>query len=122
MVRGISRPAQQFIFTEGASGRLLLVAAIVALVWANSPFSDDYDALWGHVVSIDLGFVELTEDVKHWVNDGLMTLFFFLVTLEVKRERDVFGGAEQTLPLARALKQRFDPQGVLNPGRFQGRL
>lgn len=86
VTRGLSLPAQQFIFTEGASGRLLLVAAIIALVWANSPFSDDYDALWSHVVSIDLGFIELTEDVKHWVNDGLMTLFFFLVTLEVKRE------------------------------------
>jgi len=86
VARGLSMPAQRFIFTEGASGRLLLVAAIVALVWANSPFSDRYESLWGYYLTIDLGFLTLSENLKHWINDGLMTLFFFLVTLEVKHE------------------------------------
>jgi len=86
ITRGISLPAQQFIYAEGASGRLLLIAAIAALVWANSALAGRYDDLWHHTITVDLGFISLSEDLKHWINDGLMTLFFFLVTLEVKRE------------------------------------
>ncbi|MDA1061540.1 MAG: Na+/H+ antiporter NhaA [Chloroflexi bacterium] len=79
------------------------------------PFSADYDALWGHVVSFDLGFVELTEDVKHWVNDGLMTLFFFLVTLEVKRELlhgELASLRTAALPLAAALGGIVGPAAI----------
>jgi len=84
--RRISGPAQQFIHTEGASGRLLLGAAIIALIWANSPWSDSYARLWDYHVSLDLGFIHVDESLRHWVNDALMAIFFFLVTLEVKRE------------------------------------
>ena len=111
--RGLSMPAQRFIFTEGASGRLLLVAAIVALVWANSPFSDRYESLWGYYLTIDLGFVTLSENLKHWINDGLMTLFFFLVTLEVKHEMlhgTLASFRTAALPVAAALG------GVVGPG------
>src|SRR3990170_593901 len=85
-VRRFAMPAQQFIFADGASGRLLLLAAVVALVWANSPWSAQYEALWRHHVVIPLAPVPPYEALRLWVNDGLMTLFFFLVPPEVKRE------------------------------------
>ncbi len=104
--RQVALPARQFIHAEGASGRLLLAAAIVALIWANSPWSDAYDRLWHHTISLDLGFLHIEEDLRHWVNDGLMAIFFFLVTLEVKREI-VFGElssrSRAALPVAGAL-------------------
>lgn len=77
-------PAQRFIYTEGASGRLLLGAAVVALVLANSPLAEPLNALWTRRIALDLGFLRVEKDLRHLVNDGAMTLFFFLVTLEVK--------------------------------------
>jgi NhaA family Na+:H+ antiporter len=71
-----------FLRTESGSAGLLLVATVVALVWANSPVSDAYVDLWD--THLDLGVADL--DLRHWVNDGLMAFFFFLVGLEVKRE------------------------------------
>ena len=71
-----------FLRTESGSAGLLLAATVVALVWANSPLSDAYEDLWG--AQLDVGIVDL--DLRHWVNDGLMAIFFFLVGLEVKRE------------------------------------
>jgi NhaA family Na+:H+ antiporter len=104
--RSIALPTRQFIHAEGASGRLLLVAAIIALIWANSPWADGYDRLWRHHIAVDLGFVHIDESLRHWVNDGLMAIFFFLVTLEVKREI-VFGElsslSKAAFPVAGAL-------------------
>jgi len=68
--------------TESGSAGLLLVATVVALAWANSPLSGAYEDLWA--AHLDLGVADL--DLRHWVNDGLMAFFFFLVGLEVKRE------------------------------------
>jgi NhaA family Na+:H+ antiporter len=65
---------------------LLLLAALVALVWANSPWSDAYFHLWETHLSISLGNLALDESLLHWVNDGLMVIFFFVVGLEIKRE------------------------------------
>lgn len=103
--RNVSGPAQQFIHTEGASGRLLLIAAIIALVWANSPWADAYDRLWHHEVTLNIGFISVEEDLRHWVNDGLMAIFFFLITLEVKREvtrGELSTPRKAALPLAAA--------------------
>ena len=61
---------------------MLLAAAIVAVVWANSPARDAYFTLW----STDVSVAGIDEDLQHWVNDGLMALFFFVVGLEIKRE------------------------------------
>jgi NhaA family Na+:H+ antiporter len=80
------RAAQAFVRVEASSGIVLLVAAVAALVWANSPASESYDDLWHAVISIDLQVAAVSEDLRHWVNDGLMTVFFFLVGLEIKRE------------------------------------
>jgi NhaA family Na+:H+ antiporter len=65
---------------------LLLVAAVASLGWANSPWRGAYDALWHTQLTVRLGDWQLSEDLRHWVNDGLMALFFLVVGLEIKRE------------------------------------
>jgi len=79
-------PVERFVGSEISGGVLLVVASVVALVWANSQWSDSYHHLWERVISVDMRFLHISEDLKHWVNDGLMALFFFLVGLEMKRE------------------------------------
>jgi NhaA family Na+:H+ antiporter len=80
------QPLQSFLEAESSSAVLLLGAATIALVWANSPFRESYQDLWETVVTIRVGGWELSEDLRHWVNDGLMALFFLVVGLEIKRE------------------------------------
>ena len=82
----VIEPLQQFLATEIASGLILLAAAIVALVWANSAWHASYESLWTTEISLRVGGFELVEDLRHWVNDLLMALFFFVVGLEIKRE------------------------------------
>ncbi len=77
---------QEFLSTEAAGGLVVLCAAVIALVWANSPLSSSYDALWETEIALDIGGIGLAEDLRHWVNDLLMAFFFFVVGLEVKRE------------------------------------
>jgi NhaA family Na+:H+ antiporter len=79
-------PLREFLDTEAAGGLVLLAAAGVALVWANSPWSPAYEALWGTELAVEVGRWTLALDLRHWVNDGLMALFFFVVGLEIKRE------------------------------------
>ncbi len=86
VVRELVLPVQAFIYTEGVSGIVLFAASLVALIWANSPWSDSYFQLWETYLSIDLGFIKISESLLHWINDALMVLFFFIVGLEVKRE------------------------------------
>jgi NhaA family Na+:H+ antiporter len=75
-----------FLATEVAGGLLLAVAAVVALVWANSPWSASYQTVWETPVVASVGRHSLSLDLRHWVNDGLMALFFLVVALEIKRE------------------------------------
>src|SRR5688572_5053042 len=82
----IVEPLQTFLHTEIASGVILLAAAVVALLWANSGAHESYDALWETPLSLRVGPFEIAEDLRHWVNDLLMALFFFVVGLEIKRE------------------------------------
>jgi Na+:H+ antiporter, NhaA family len=74
------------ITAEAAGGLALMLATVVALVWANSPVGSSYEAFWGYEVRVGAGGLSITEDLQHWVNDGLMALFFFVVGLEIKRE------------------------------------
>lgn len=80
----LSRAARSFLRTESGSAVLLLAAAVLALVWAN--LGSGYEDLWHAELSLRLGDAELTEDLRHWVNDGLMVVFFFSVGLEISRE------------------------------------
>lgn len=84
-VRQIS-PLKAFMQAEVSSASLLALGAVVALLWANSPLASSYDGLWSHYFGISLGDWSFKLDVRHWINDGLMTLFFFVVGLEIKRE------------------------------------
>ncbi len=75
-----------FLRTEAAGGVVLLVAAVIALVWANGPFGSSYADVWGTYLTIGIDPWVISEDLQHWVNDGLMAIFFFVVALEIKRE------------------------------------
>lgn len=85
----LARPLRDFLATEAGSAGLLLAATAVALVWANSPWSAAYAALWSTELSVRLGSQTLTMDLHHWVNDGLMVIFFFVVGLEVRHELSI---------------------------------
>jgi Na+:H+ antiporter, NhaA family len=79
-------PLRDFLRTSAAGGLLVVLAAAIALVWANSPWRAGYARLWASSVSVSAGSWTLDLDLRHWVNDALMTLFFFVVGLEIKRE------------------------------------
>ena len=89
----VGRAVLEFLRTEAGGGVVLLVAAVVAIVWANSPWSDSYHDLWHHKLEVGAGDWAVRESLQHWVNDALMALFFFVVGLEIKRE--VAGGELQ---------------------------
>ena len=74
-----------FVSLEAASGIVLLLAAAAALVWANTDTAG-YTSWWHHQLTIGPGDLAITESLVHWVNDALMTVFFFVVGLEIKRE------------------------------------
>jgi NhaA family Na+:H+ antiporter len=82
----LTRPLREFVQTESRAGLVLLAAILVALGLANSPWRDGFESLWEAELSLTLGRFHLSNDVRHWVNEGLMTLFFFVVGLEIKRE------------------------------------
>ena len=82
----LTRPLQLFVGTEARGALLLLAAAGTALMWANSPWVASYETLWSTRLSVEVGEAELSKDLRHWVNDGLMTLFFLVVGLELSRQ------------------------------------
>lgn len=84
--RRLPRPVREFLATEASGGILLLVAALVAMLWANSPWKAGYVSLWHTDVTVNFGRYVLHGDLHHWVNDALMVVFFFVVGLEIKGE------------------------------------
>ena len=80
---------REFIATQNSSAVILLAATAIALGWANSPWSASYDRTWHTEVAIRFGTAELALDLRHWINDGLMAFFFFVVGLEIRREFDM---------------------------------
>ncbi len=109
------RPVEQFLHVEAAGGITLIVAAVVALVWANSPWQHSYDVLWHTTFSIGLGDAVFTKDLHFWINEFAMTLFFLVIGLEVKREitEGTLSSARQAaLPLAAALGGMVVPAAI----------
>jgi Na+/H+ antiporter NhaA len=86
--RSLQTPLREFLRTETGGAAVLLAAAVAALVWVNVDASS-YDSLWKTTLSIDLGGAGVALDLRHWVNSGLMTFFFFVVGLEARREFDL---------------------------------
>ena len=82
----IIRPLRDFLHQEASAGLLLVGAALVALIWANSPWSDSYFDLWGTHAEIGFGDHIIELSLREWINDLGMVLFFFVVGLEIKRE------------------------------------
>jgi len=105
VLQRLAKPIIDVLHVEAAGGVALLVAAMVALAWANSPWQDAYEALWTTDAGLNVGGFELREDLRHWVNDGLMVLFFFVVGLEIKTELvagELADARRAALPIAAA--------------------
>ena len=85
LVRMLS-PLRDFLATESAGALLIAAGAVAALAWANSPWSGSYESFWSSRISIGVAGHTLDLDLRHWLNDGLMTFFFLVVGLEIKRE------------------------------------
>jgi NhaA family Na+:H+ antiporter len=79
-------PVERYLHSETVAAVMLLAAAAVAVILANSPWSAAYLDFWKHRASGDFVGFTLDKDLRHWVNDGLMAIFFFLIGLEIKRE------------------------------------
>jgi NhaA family Na+:H+ antiporter len=111
----VIEPIERFLHVEAASGIALLACTLVALVLANSPVADHFLALWKTPIGFAIGSFEMRHSLQHWINDGLMAIFFFVIGLEVKREivrgelRDVRRAA---LPIAAALGGMIVPAGI----------
>jgi Na+/H+ antiporter NhaA len=104
--RNLAAPVRDFLNTETGGAVVLLCAALLALAWANSPWSSSYETAWTTKLSIRLGGASISEDLRHWVNEGLMTFFFLVVGLEAKREMDMGQLRERrriAIPLVAAL-------------------
>jgi len=86
--RSLQAPLRDFLTTETGSASVLLAAALVALAWANLDLHS-YESVWNTQLSIRVGGSGISQDLREWVNSGLMTFFFFVVGLEVRREFDV---------------------------------
>ena len=85
--RAFVRPAQRFMRIEAAGGAVMMVAAVAALVWANSPWKEAYETLWATDLEVALGdLAHVHLSLRGWVNDAAMAIFFFVVGLEIKRE------------------------------------
>jgi Na+/H+ antiporter NhaA len=87
--RNLAAPVRDFLSTETGSAIVLLGATIAALLWSNSPWPHSYESVWTTKLSINLGGSGISTDLRHWVNEGLMTFFFLVVGLEAKREFDL---------------------------------
>jgi NhaA family Na+:H+ antiporter len=114
---------ERFFQIEAASGVVLVAATAIALAWASSPWAAAYEALWHTPRVIELGSWRAAHDLQFWVNDGLMTIFFFVVGLEIRR--DVHDGElrdlrRAALPILAALGGMLVPAAIyvaLNAGR-----
>ena len=115
-------PFLRFSQVEASGGLVLMACTVVALVWANSPLSASYFALWDTPVAVSFGPAGLSKTLSHWINDGLMAVFFFMVGLEIKREilvGELNSPGQAVLPVVAALGGMLVPAllfALLNQG------
>lgn len=115
LVRKWMRPLQRFLAIEAASGVVLLVCTLLALALANSPWAATYYDFWHTHVRVGVGDWQLDYSLAHWVNDGLMVIFFFVVGLEIKREivaGELRDPRKAALPIMAALGGMLAPAGI----------
>jgi NhaA family Na+:H+ antiporter len=122
LVRRVLDTFQRFSHMEASGGIVLLVCTALALAWANSPWAEGYFHLWETPVTVGAPGFGLTESLHHWINDGLMAVFFFMVGLEIKREMlvgELSSVRQAALPIAAAIGGMVVPAGLyalLNAG------
>jgi NhaA family Na+:H+ antiporter len=108
-------PLEHFLHVEAASGVVLLACTLIALVVANSSLGPGYLAFWRTKLTVGVGSFEMSYSLKHWIDDALMAIFFFVVGLEVKREI-VLGELRElkraALPIAAALGGMIAPAAI----------
>lgn len=101
------KPINEFLHQEASGGILLIIFTVIALVWANTAFAQTYHDLWHTNLVVSLGSIlTLDYSIHHWINDGLMAIFFFTVGLEIKRELlvgELSSVQKASLPIAGAL-------------------
>lgn len=113
--RTFIRPVVRFSAIEASSGIVLLIAAIAALVWANSPWSETYFSLLEEQITFDFLGIHFEQSVQEFINDGLMAIFFFVVGLEIKRELvigDLRDPRTAALPVMAALGGMIVPAAI----------
>ncbi|MDD3744486.1 MAG: Na+/H+ antiporter NhaA, partial [Lentimicrobiaceae bacterium] len=119
--RWIIDPISRFVNNSTTSGVVLFSAAFIAIILSNTSFSDTFHNFWK--IKLSLGFAnwELSKDLHHWINDGLMAVFFFVVGLELKREiisGELSNPRKAILPIAAAIGGMVVPAAIylmLNP-------
>src|SRR5215211_9489089 len=120
--RNLRSPLREFLRTETGGAVVLLAAALAALVWTNVHASS-YETVWGTQLSVRIGDFGVSQDLQRWVNSGLMTLFFFVVGLEARREFDMGELRDRrrlALPLAAGIGGMLVPVAIFvtaNAGR-----
>lgn len=105
-IEQLLRPVSKFIHQEFTGGIVLFVSVVIAICWANSPWSDSYHHLWETPFSVHFAGYGLDQPLHTWINDGLMALFFFVIGLELKREfmaGELSTAQKATLPMVAAL-------------------
>jgi NhaA family Na+:H+ antiporter len=105
-IQRLQRPLQAFLRIESASGVVLLICTAIALLAANSPYADAYQAFWSQELRIAVSNLELAYPLWYWINDALMAVFFFVIGLEIKRELvlgELSDPKKVVLPVAAAL-------------------
>lgn len=115
VLRSVAGQFQRFTSLESFSGILLLLCTAVALLWANSPWNASYSDLWHTDISLHVGSFALSHSLVHWINDGLMVIFFFVVGLEIKRELlvgELSSPRQAMLPIIAAVGGMVAPAGI----------
>lgn len=120
-IQKVFRPFQRFLRLQSSSSILLLAALILALAWANSPWYHSYHDFWHAPVKIEIGSFSFIRSLHFWINDALMTIFFLVVGLEIKRELivgELSTPKQAILPIAAAIGGILVPAGLfflINP-------
>ncbi|WP_196780870.1 Na+/H+ antiporter NhaA [Nocardioides sambongensis] len=118
LAKYVARPIREFLHIEAGGSLLLLAATIAALLWVNLPFdgwAEAYENFWHTPLSIEVSGFHLEEDLHHWVNDGLMAIFFFVVGLEIKYEivhGDLRDPKTAAMPIVAAIGGMAVPAGL----------
>ena len=116
------RPFLRFLKTQNTGSKLLLLATVMALLLANSPYQDLYQQLWNIPILISVGDLSISGSLQHWINDGLMVIFFLVIGLEIKREimvGELAGWQKAGLPIIAAVGGMLVPAliyAIVNAG------